>query len=82
MHRYLERKYYNRWVLNSLGKGVHAGDVIKGAAPVEEKFFGFTKKSAVTWQTSTSFGRNSKGSSKGGSKDTDTVEDTKDTSKK
>lgn len=65
LHRYLERKYYNRWVLNSLGKGVHAGDIVKDAAPIEEKVFGFTSKSAGMWRTMSSSGESRKSLKKG-----------------
>lgn len=41
--RYLERKYYNKWVTHSLGKGVHVGTFKR--APLEEAMFGYTKPS-------------------------------------
>ncbi|GMH43320.1 LOW QUALITY PROTEIN: hypothetical protein BSKO_11242 [Bryopsis sp. KO-2023] len=42
--RYLERKYYNRWLTRTLGKGVHTGSVKQ--APLEEVVFGYTQKSS------------------------------------
>lgn len=33
---YLERKYFNRWVLRTIGKGIQVGPVKKGNAPFEE----------------------------------------------
>jgi len=38
--RYLERKYFNRWVKKTLGMGLYAGAVKRDhKAPIEEKFW-------------------------------------------
>lgn len=34
--RYLERKFFNRWVRNSIGKGIQAAPLKRGVAPFEE----------------------------------------------